>query len=313
MKGKLILTVDKAKDRDKWLAVRDEGIGGSDVASILGYNPYKSAYTLWAEKTGIVEPEDISEKEYVIWGNKNEPNIADRFCELTGKKVRKCGTLADEEYPFMHANIDRWVIGENAGLECKTAGLTKSKQWLGDEIPTAYYLQCVFYMLVTGAQRWYIAALIGGNDFKWKVIERNEEDIEMVRQAVINFWNNNVIANIPPDVDGNESTTKTLKEQYPIAEDREVDLPFQAMALIEQWDSIKATEAELSKQKISVQNQLEQLLGNANKGTINDRHVVWTNQAGRVTVDSKMLREMFPAAYEACAKTGKPSRRFNVK
>ena len=115
----LILSVKDAEDHDKWLKTRDLGIGGSDAAVIMGMNSYKSPYQLWMEKTGQVEPPDLSDNQYVYWGTKNEANIADWFQEETGKKVKRLGTLQSREYPFMLANVDRTVIGENAGLEIR--------------------------------------------------------------------------------------------------------------------------------------------------------------------------------------------------
>lgn len=146
----LILSVKDAEDHEKWLKTRDLGIGGSDAAVIMGMNSYKSTYQLWMEKTGQVEPPDLSDNQYVYWGTKNESNIADWFQEETGKKVKRLGTLQSREYPFMLANVDRTVIGENAGLEIKTAGVSQYRKWKDDEIPDAYYCQCLHYMAVTG-------------------------------------------------------------------------------------------------------------------------------------------------------------------
>lgn len=313
MKGKLILTVEEAQDRSKWEALRKQGIGGSDVAAVMGYSKYKSAYSLWCEKTGQVEPEDISNKEFVIWGNKNEPNIADRFEEVTGKKVRRCGTLADEEYPFLHANIDRWVVGENAGLEIKTAGLTKANAWKDDELPDDYYCQCCYYMAITGADRWYIAVLIGGNDFKWKTIERNEDDVKAVRDAAINFWQNNVMGGVAPEIDGNDGTTETIKKQYAAENGEIVALPSQAAILIERWDELKQTKAEIECQMQALQNNLCAMLGEAKKGIIGNRSVTWGMQKGRVTIDGKALKEAYPDIYNQFAKTGASFRRFGIK
>lgn len=314
MKGKLILTVEQAeKDHDLWLKVRNEGLGGSEVAAIMGYSKYTSAYSLWAEKTGQVEPEDLSENEYVYWGTKNEPNIADRFEEVTGKKVRRCGTLQDEEYPFFHANVDRLVVGENAGLEIKTAGLTKSNEWRDDEVPDDYYCQCQWYMGVTGAEKWYIAVLIGGNKMVWKEIARNDDTIKELREKALNFWQNNVLGGVAPEADGNEGTTNTVKKLYQQAQELEVALPSKATALIARWDELKSTEAEIEQQLEEVKNALCLLLGPAKKGTINDRTVTWSNYAGKETVSAKDLRAKYPDIAREMVKVGKPSRRFSVK
>ena len=177
MNAKLIMTVEEMKDRKAWEKLRNIGIGGSDAAIIAGLNRWKSPFKLWQEKTGQVEPEDLSDNEYVYWGTVLEQAVADRFTELTGLKVKKCGTLQSLDYPFMIANVDRLVVGENAGLECKTANGFKAKEWEGDNVPDGYYLQCQHYMAVTNCEKWYIACLIGGNHFVWKEIPRNEEDI----------------------------------------------------------------------------------------------------------------------------------------
>ena len=117
MAYKIILTAKQGEDRNKWLLVRNKGIGGSDAGAILGLNPYKKPYKLWLEKTGAKEPEDISEKEEVKSGVYLEPAVAQWFTDETGKKVQRKGTMQSIEYPFMIANIDRWVVGENAGLD----------------------------------------------------------------------------------------------------------------------------------------------------------------------------------------------------
>ena len=202
MNTKLIMTVEEMQDRKKWEAMRNIGIGGSDASTIAGINRWKSPYQLWLEKTGQVEPEDISDNEYVYWGTVLEQLVADRFCELTGKKVRKCGMMQSLTHEFMLANVDRLVVGENAGLECKTANGFKAKEWEGDNVPDGYYLQCQHYMAVTGCEKWYIACLIGGNHFVWKEIPRNEEDIAALIEAEGAFWEDNVKGGIMPDVDG---------------------------------------------------------------------------------------------------------------
>lgn len=243
MKGKLIMTVEQAADRVAWERVRNSGIGGSDVACIMGLNPWKSAYALYAEKHGDVEAEDLSDNEYVYWGTVLEQVVADRFCELTGKKVRKCGTLQDESYDFMLANVDRLVVGEDAGLECKTANGFKSKDWDGDELPDSYYCQCQWYMMITGYSKWYIACLIGGNHFVWKEIPRNDEFISDMRAQAIIFWNN-LQNDIPPEIDGSESTAATIDKMNSksgLSADNITLLPSAAEEYIKRIDELTAT------------------------------------------------------------------------
>ena len=73
------------KTREEWLYDRLKGIGGSDVGAVLGLNKYKSAYTLWAEKCGLLQDEE-EDNEAMRVGRDLEQYVADRFTEATGKK-----------------------------------------------------------------------------------------------------------------------------------------------------------------------------------------------------------------------------------
>ena len=306
--AKLIMTVEEAKDHDKWLKVRNSGIGGSDIAAVLGMSKWKSAWQLWNEKRGMVEPEDLSENEYIYWGTVLEQAVADRFCELTGKQVRKSGTLADDEYDFMLANVDRMVVGEKAGLECKTANGFAAKQWEGDEVPTQYYLQCQWYMMVTGFEKWYIACLIGGNHFVWKEIPRNEEDIAAMRTAAIDFWDM-VQTGRMPAIDGSESCSNALRDKFKAEPGKEVELDEPD---VDRLLTLKAGLEEMKNAVAEAENTIKLKMGEAEIGYAGEHKVTWKQQAGRVTVDAKRLKAAMPNVFEKYSKTGKPTRVFKV-
>lgn len=314
----LILSVKDAEDHEKWLEARALGIGGSDAAVIMGMNPYKSPYKLWLEKTGQAEAPDLSGNQYVYWGTKNESNIADWFQEETGKKVKRLGTLRSKEYPFMLANVDRTVVGENAGLEIKTAGVRQYRKWKDDEIPDAYYCQCLHYMAVTGADYWYIAVLLGGNEAKWKRIERNEEDIQHLIMAETDFWKL-VETKTPPPVDGSDSCAAALSAQYKGGDPNfSVVLQPSAEDVIESLENDKAIMDALKKQITEKENRLKALLGNAEEGTTDHYRVLWKTQAGRPSVPLAKIKKQAPDVYQlleekGCITIGKPSRRFSIK
>lgn len=314
----LILSVKDAEDHEKWLEARAIGIGGSDAAVIMWMNQYKSPYQLWLEKTGQVEPPDLSGNQYVYWGTKNEANIADWFQEETGKKVKRLGTLRSKEYPFMLANVDRTVVGENAGLEIKTAGVRQYRKWKDDEIPDAYYCQCLHYMAVTGADYWYIAVLLGGNEAKWKRIERNEEDIQHLIMAETDFWKL-VETRTPPPVDGSDSCAAALSAQYKGGDPNySIILPPDIDGVIASLEDDKAIMDALKKQITEKENRLKALLGNAEEGTTDHYRVLWKTQAGRSSVPLAKIKKQTPDIYQlleekGCITIGKPSRRFSIK
>lgn len=312
MNTKLIMTVEEMQDRKKWEAMRNIGIGGSDASTIAGINRWKSPYQLWLEKTGQVEPEDISYNEYVYWGTVLEQLVADRFCELTGKKVRKCGMMQSLTHEFMLANVDRLVVGENAGLECKTANGFKAKEWEGDNIPDSYYLQCQHYMAVTGCEKWYIACLIGGNHFVWKEIPRNEEDITALIEAEGAFWEDNVKVGLMPDVDGSKSCSQALAERFPGGVTDSITLPKEADELLNEIDELNEAADRIKDQIESKKNSIKLMLGDNEIAYAGERKVTWKTQAGRVTVDSKKLKSEMPDVYEKYSKQGNPIRVFKI-
>lgn len=299
--AKLLMTVEQMQDKDKWLEIRNTGIGGSDISSIMGMSKFKSAYKLWLEKTGRVEQEDLSDNEYVYWGTKLESLVANRFCEITGKKVMRKGMMCDEKYPFLLANVDRMVVGEDAGLECKTANAFVIKEWQEDELPDAYYLQCQWYLMVTGCKTWYIAALIGGNHFIWKEVERNEEVIETIRKAAIEFWNVNVIGGKMPPVDDSEDCSKSLIAMYPDSNnEEEVELPPEMADKVFRLDEYKNTINLMSKQKKLIENEIKAAMGENGLGTVGHYKISWKTQNSKPSVDTKLLQQEYPIAYSRC-------------
>ena len=315
-KTKLIMTVAEAEENPgKWVALRNKGIGGSDAGVVMGLNPYKSRLTLWLEKTGQIEQPDLSDNERVKMGIKFEPVIADLFVEQTGKKLRKCGTLQSVEHPWLLANVDRLIVGEDAGLEIKNVGVKQSKLWRGDEIPDMYFAQAQHYMLCTGLPLWYIAALIGGNHFVCKPIPRNESFIRDLFAAEAAFWT--LVENrIMPEVDGLPDTGKALQTMYPAAEPESVLELENTDELERLFDNHRTYIESIKKMQEFVaecENKIKALMGENESVKIGDHRATWSNMAGRVTVDTKRLQEERPEIFETYKKIGKPSRRFSMK
>lgn len=209
---------------DDWLDWRRKGIGGSDVAAICGLSRYKSALEVYLDKLGEIPPKEDNPKMKA--GRMLEPVIADWFTEETGIRVQeqKC-IFQHKDYPFMLANIDRWVIGENAGLEIKNTGEYSRHDWFDGQtevIPTEYQLQANHYMAVLGAERWYVAVLIGGWDFQWRVIERDEHLIKNLITIEQAFWQHNVLEKNLPQVTSQD--TDLLNQMYPLSKTTSMEI-----------------------------------------------------------------------------------------
>lgn len=298
--------------KEEWTKLRSSTIGGSDAASIIGLNPHKSAYALWAEKTGKFIPEDISQKEAVRLGTDLEDYVAHRFMEATGKKVRRVNyTVFRDDMPYAHANYDRLVVGEDAGLEIKTTNALNLKKFKNGEFPANYYCQCVHYMMVSGLKRWYLAVLVLGIEFKVFVIERDEAEIEALRLAEENFWYQ-VQNDLPPEIDGMDSTVDALNAAFPISDPDadSVDLTICAvdLALLDECtQQIKA----LEEKKKAAQARVMETLGAAEKGVYGGYSVSWKSQK-RSTFDRKKWEKDHGEIPEEYLKTSE-SRTFRFK
>lgn len=142
---------------EEWPKLRKTGIGGSDAGAICGLNPYSSPMKVfWDKTTDEVEEKD---NEAIRIGNDLEQYVAGRFMEATGFKVRRSNYMyRSKKHPYMIADVDRMVVGGDAGLECKTASAYNADKWADGRIPLHYAMQCYHYMAVTGKRTWYIAA-----------------------------------------------------------------------------------------------------------------------------------------------------------
>lgn len=299
-------------DKLEWLKERQRGIGGSDVGAILGVNKWKTPFEVYLEKTEeITEVKETPEAAY--WGTELEELVAKEFSKRTGKKVRRDSRhLVHPKYPFMVANIDRRVVGENSILECKTANQFLAKEWDGDEVPASYILQCQHYMSVTGAEKCYIACLIGGQRFIYKEIPRDNELIEMIIAAEKEFWENHVEKRIPPALDGSSAAEKYLNEKYKQSDPSiSVDLKSEYAEKIETLMRLNADIKALEEQKKEIENNIKNELGQAEKGYINDYEISW-KQVTSNRVDTKLLKSKYEDIYkEVCKESA--SRRFRVK
>lgn len=308
-----ILKNTKNMTKDEWLKWRDKGIGGSDVSIICGLNKFKSALELWMEKLGYVEHKEAGESAY--WGTVLEPIVREEFTNRTGLEVDTINSiLKHPKYDFMLANIDGIVNDPIYGkclFEAKTTSAYMQEQWKDDLIPEGYMLQIQHYMAVTGYKRTFIAVLIGGNTFKYKVIERDDELIEMIIKLEKQFWEN-VKNNTPPSVDSSESSSNLLNILYPKAnKENQITLPLEAEKLIEQYYLNKTKEKEFAELKDEAVNKLKMLVGNNEIGTINNSIVSWKNVCSE-RLDSKRLKEELPEVYKKYLKKTE-TRRFMIK
>jgi len=294
--------------REQWLEERKKSLGGSDMGAILGLNPYNSPYVVWAEKTGKLPP--VEDNEAMRQGRDLEEYVAKRFTERTGKKVHRVNAIIrNDNCPYMHACVDRVVSGEKSGLECKTASALSESKFKGGNFPTYYYAQCVDYLANTEYLRWYLAVLVLGKDFKVFQMTRiendevpdwceesvfvSDEEIEALKACAKTFWEDHVIPNIAPELDGNKSTDEAMKVIYSESSpDTEIDL-FAIGDMIDRYHELDSQIKHLDTEKNEVKHKIQQFMGENEKGVYNDFKISWKTQ-GKSTFDVKAFKAEYP-------------------
>ena len=311
MPAKILVSTENLPYAD-WLEYRKQGIGGSDASVVCGINRYKSPVELWLDKTGQLPPQEAGEAAY--WGTQLEPFVRAEFTKRTGIEVNLANyILQSEEHPFMLANLDGICEVPDVGtciFEAKTASAYKAGEW-EDTIPDEYALQIAHYMAVTGYAGAYIAVLIGGNTFKWKFVERDEELISMLIELESAFWNH-VQDGTPPPLDGSDASAKFLAERFRDSiPQSHITLPDTAADLLDQYDEACEQLEVVTEKKQRAENLLKEMMGENEVGTLMDRIVTWKS-VSQERLDSKTLKVEHPAL---CKKyTNKTSyRRFTIK
>lgn len=286
-----MITRIKTESREEWKALRKQYIGGSDAAAVVGMNPFASAFSLWAEKVGKA-PEFEGNLATEV-GTFLEEFVAKKFERETGKTVRRCNlSLVNDAYPWAIANVDRLIVGEDAGLEIKTTSELNMKKFKNGEYPGNYYCQCVHYLAVTGKARWYLAVLIGNREFLTFTIERDEDEIAALMQAEEKFWCDYVLARKTPPVDGHSATGETIKALYSEDSGESIDLG-DCDRLFDRRKALTGQQKALKEEIDGIDNQLKVMLGSASRGLCGRWSVTWKEQR-TAALDREAIRADYP-------------------
>jgi putative phage-type endonuclease len=268
-----ILVARAGMPEHEFLALRQTGLGGSDIAALLGMDKYSSPWKLYLEKRGEI-PHDLPREPFLeraaYWGHKHETDIADAFSEIHGLRTRRIGTIRNMHRPWMIANLDRQVIGCPDGpcpLECKNRSLRKAGEWgeSGDPdgVPDREALQSLWYLAVTGYRHVHVAVLINGNDDRYYRLERDEKLLGDLVAMAGGFWQR-VQKGDPPPIDGSEAVTELLRDLWDGAEGAvRIVSPAEAGPLFAARRQLKEQIDELETEVAEVENRLREALGDS--------------------------------------------------
>ena len=297
-------------DNTGWLRLRKSGIGGSDAGTICRVNPFSSAMKVFKDKTSeeIEEPDN----EAIRIGHDLEDYVAQRFTEATGLKVRKSNFMyRSKEHPFMIADVDRLVVGEDAGLECKTASAYNADKWADGDIPLHYVMQCYHYMAVTGKRVWYIAAVILGREFTYRKLEWDDELIGRLISIEDNFWNNHVVKGIIPPPDGSKVCDEVIQQYFHTARKESAVRLVGFDEKLGRREEILGAISELEAERRRIEQEVKLFMGENEKAESERFRVFWKN-VDSTKLDTNRIKEELPELYRDYGKVSR-SRRFEVK
>ena len=269
---------------------------------------------MWADKLGKTEP--VEDNEALRQGRDFEDYVARRFAEATGKRIRhEYGMLRNDQMPWMVANIDRRIIGERAGLECKTSRDVYMKRYKNGDFPLEYYCQCLHYLAVTGWDKWYLAVLVYGTDLLTFEIKREdvEDDIGALIKAEDSFWHEYVLPEKQPLPDGLESTTKALGAVWAAsAPDMAIDADNETDALLSRLCGLKRERKTLDDQIAEAENMVKARMQEAEEMRGTGAVATWKGMDVKRLSECK-IRELLPNIDIETLKETTHQRRFALK
>lgn len=300
--------------RDEWLEHRKTGIGGSDVAAILGLSKWRTPLQVFQEKRGEVASQP--DNNAMRWGRYLEPVVRQAYADETGREVRvPTAMLRHPKHSFMVANIDGVTGGDYEPprlFEAKTARTAEGWGEPGsDEIPQVYLLQVQHYMAVTAIAVADVAVLIGGSDFRLYEVPEDRELQEMLVEAEAEFWSR-VQRGVPPDpVSYADMQARYGRASRAASVVASVDVE-RAVARLRtikaERDALDAAEEDARAVVMAALGENDTLIDPAGKTLC-----TWKASAPAKRLDTAAIKAEHPELYERYVKTGEPSRRFLLK
>jgi putative phage-type endonuclease len=305
--------------REAWLAERRTGIGGSDIAAILGLSPWKTAVDIWLDKTGQKTDEIVGDPEAMRWGSLLEDVIAREYSERTERSLQRVNRiLRHPAHEWAIGNIDRAVVAdgsrvrvsEDGGtllgaqglLEVKTASAFRSSDWGrdgdDDAVPVHYQAQVMWYLGITGQPWCDVAALIGGQRMIVRRIERDGETIAAMLERAEEFWRKHVLTRTPPE----PASAKDVERLFPADNGEAVEATDELLAAYNAAREAKARIAQAEADFESAAGRIKLALGERSILALNGKPLVtWKAAKPSRRTDWKAVAEALRAPADVIA------------
>ena len=262
-----VVTETAGLTEEEWMEFRRGGIGGSDVAIVMGMSPYTTTRDLYYDKLGIKPVVDIEDnwvaKEI---GHLLEPLVAKIFAQKTGlRPIQIKKMFRHPHHPFMYADVDYFVEtsdGKRGILEIKTSHYNNRSKWAGDAIPYHYELQVRHYMSVMDLDFAYIACLFSNSeaDFLYRRLDRDRVFEQSIIDAEQFFWEEYVQAKAePPYTESGDMILESIRRHVGAADKSKSAMMLNAgeIELINRYLSLKEEKSALEAKAKELDNAMK--------------------------------------------------------
>lgn len=273
-----------ALTHEAWLEERRKGIGGSDVAAIVGLNPYEGAMDVWMKKTGRAG--ETPDNENMRRGRLLEPVIGTLYSERTGRTLLPGEFRVDPDNPIFLGTADFLVEGEKRGMEAKAPRSRQWRRW-GPEgsghFPEEYLCQCSWYLGVFRYEFWDLVPWLGAEELRVYEIPYNAAVIEGLRERAERFWTDCVLADLPPAVDSSVAWSMYLADMFPQGTDEWIEATEEAWGLAKDLRKVLLDKEEIEARETFLENRIKALIGTSAGVFGQGWKIPWGNRAGRKT------------------------------
>jgi putative phage-type endonuclease len=293
------------EDRLGWLRDRRTGLGGSDIAAVLGLESFTSALEVYYSKVDEDAPE-LEPSEAMDIGLDIEDWIIQRWisqqAKATGSTMRVWAdlvTIRSNDHPFLLHSPDGLVMSGNdiiSGLEVKN--VRSDAGW--DPLPEGYYAQVQHGLLCSGLPYWDVVALVGGQRLIHRQIEPDQEFMGRIALEGERFWVDHIRIKVPPAADGSASASRAIRSHWGASQDSSVEIPAD---LWERYLDAKQRVTSGSVDLNIIEQEIQLLMGDHERAEVNGERVATWKMGTRTTIDSKRMKLEAPDVYKKFAKT----------
>lgn len=303
-------------NREEWLDVRKSGIGSSEVATIVGLNPFETPYQLWRRKRGLDAPQE--ENFAMKAGHYLEDAVAQFWHDETGRDIIKRSAIdwiiRSKEKPFMQVSPDRtyWLDGKHSNdnkgiLECKTTQLPVD----GDDLPKHWFCQVQYQLGVAEITQGSIAWLTQGREFGYRDIAFVPDFYGWLAEEAEKFYRDNIIGGAEPAA---VRVRDILLKYNRHADGKIIEVGQDIFDAYSELKGLKKELAALDERKEALEEQIKMAFGDAEAISYGgDTIATWKAPKPSMKFDSAAFKAANPALYNEFSKEAQGARRFLLK